>query len=370
MKHFIVLLLLSLACASFRVFAQQQEEFPIGVYTNFVGDHLDSHLMHDSLHLTWVEGNTGWASQHYLDNNPAGLKTIAVRWGVLDASISQHMPYEAEDDPAQGNDVNMWNYFGTRNGFVPQGENFVQCRVGIEPIGYMVRHPRPNDEFRNDNARNFIAKFNMAIQKGQNTTDTVAVLSVYTYYNGGVENVFTRTLRDGDFAAGFPTYYEFRLDFNINVCDPPCATPDSLKRGILTGGMALVASNIRCDSIDIRVDWRGYRTTWLDYVITDDSPADALFAGWRDAEIQADVQDYLNDPQGQNYHMQRLYVVDEPFVPYFLAIKYIDNRLPTLGLNATRGRPNYCNKRLVRELQQALYSGCNPERIAGRLLRH
>lgn len=316
----------------------QQAEFPRGVFL-FGRTNVDFVQMRDSLHLNWVQGSSGSKTVHTsIDSNTAGLKVIASRDSLDKVSTSQRMKYEAEltspDQAHQG----LWNYFGTKvTGTDLVSEGARKCIAGSDPPGYMVSNPQPNNDFHYGRT-SYRATFRMKITKGSNPSDTVAMLTVFCNVHNAV--IGQRVLFDSTFSLT-NNYYVFEVPFSVQTSSS--ASTDTSR--FLAGAAAVRTSNVDCNSIDIRVDWRGNVTAWLDNVIVDDDVAKTLFAGGYDATIQADVNDYLTNPTYNSANLvQRLYLKDEPDVPAFLPYNYVDTKLKNLfPIGSSRGRGTTAN---------------------------
>ncbi len=351
-----LVLCIVVATVSLAAFSQQQDDFPVGVFL-FGRNNVDCGQMKDSLPLTWLQTWTGFGSYHEpIDTNSAGLKVISMRQGILDVTRSQHMIYEAEEHTPTPDNEGLRNYFGTRPDsvsadFPANSPDSRRSEVGIHKPGYMVRHPRPNNDFHYEQT-SYYAKFNMKITKvpGQ-PEDTVAILKVISYTGATVYEVDSLVLLDGGFASS-DTFYEFKLQFNIAVC--PNSSPNDTMM-YLAGRVSVRASSLECDSVDVLVDWRGYRTTWVNHVTIDDKAADKLFAHTNDALIEQEVYYYLHDPRFNL--MQRLYTMDEPFVPAFLSYNYVDAKLHDLGFAGSRGRAIVANYWANNQIKRFIQDG-------------
>jgi parallel beta-helix repeat protein len=303
----------------------QQTDIPRGVIL-FGGTNVDFVQMRDSLGINWVQGYSGVATEHKsIDSNAAGIKVLAQRANIDNASTSQHMHYEAE----QGI-VYDWshNYFAVKATGTVDPSAWV-CQKGIHSAGYMVQQPTPNNEFHYGHT-NYTATFRLKIDDKSNPSASVATLYVIgNDANGNVIFNNPSTLTESSFSST-NNYQSFTIPFTVPQ------QSGSQRIDIKAARANVMTATSAVDHIDIQVYWYGNVDTWLDYVDVDDDVSLNLFAGQYDQLMHDDINDYLTG----YYQVQRLYTRDEPFIPSFLPYKYVDAKLkswfPTGGL--PRGR--------------------------------
>ena len=328
---------LTVVLSSANSLSAQQTDIPRGVFL-FGGTNVDFTQMRDSLGINWVQGYCGAGTAHTsVDENTAGIKVIAQRNNIDNASTCQHMEYEAARLPVYDQ---SYNYFASKptGQDVPDADvrdihfqNAHFCQKGVNPSGYMVSGPTPNNEFHYGHT-SYTATFRLKIDDKSHSDDSVATLYVTEYDSSG--NVLAGspsplTLTEGSFSST-NNYQSFTIPFTV------AQQAGSQRLDFKAGRANVMTATSAVDHIDIQVYWYGNVDTWLDYVDVDDDVSLNLFSGQYDQLIHDDINDYIT---GDSL-VQRLYTRDEPFIPSFLPYKYVDAKLdslfPTGGL--PRGR--------------------------------
>lgn len=337
MKHqipFLVGLLAMVSCLS----AQQQSEFPIGLYGGNAGEYdPDTAQLRSSLGITWIYSYGGVGSgttignHSIMETNASGLKQITIRNNISVYAKSQRLEIEAEGLSSEGETKSFFQRLLTPktgqqytriNPSDPQDQNGWQAIVGSHQPGYMASDVSLKGEYHYSQTH-YTATFVMKITRPSPPpplTDQVAFLSVVDLNTGNI--LGSRQLIDSDFGTD---YKAFEVGFTL-----PCAPP-SLPPKYLAGVATSIQSTPPCQpQIDVRVYWNGLRTTWLDKVYIEDTAAHSLFpregqiSGLVDNVLIQDVQDFANN----GYPLvKRMYMADEPYRNVFLPYNYIDQKI-------------------------------------------
>ncbi len=305
-------------------YAQQQDDFPIGVLL-FGSTDVDFHQLHNDLNLTWIQGSggAGHGQHRAIETNSDSLYVITIREHLRELAQAQRLEIQAEDELAI-----PWvkAYFANTPSVIGTGVSGEGRYAQQGSAGYLVRGVRPNNEYYREGIH--YVTFNMKIDKSTASPSEVAKLEIVWLKQNGTEEIISeRILDDADFSDN--EYHLFEVPF-IN----PCTSSSSGK--FLRGG-ASIASTCTQNNIDVRVYVYGNRTTWLDKVIIEDDAGHSLFprdgqnTGANDNTILDDASE-LQDLTTYN-KIKRLYLADEPAKSQFRSFRYISNKLNLLSLD-------------------------------------
>ncbi|MGA9407685.1 MAG: right-handed parallel beta-helix repeat-containing protein, partial [Bacteroidota bacterium] len=332
MKQLLTMLTVLLVCGVVNLNAQT--DIPRGVFL-FRNTNVDYENMKDSLNISWVQGESGWGGSQHIGVDTSwvqtlGLNTINIRDTLYNISTAQRMVFQAGRNSPPLSQVNMWNFFSCKTTGKTISDTIQECIPNSYPVGYMAKSPNPNNNYFYGKLGYFVT-FQMAIIKESPPTDSVALLSVEGFSGGKQYSLDSVGVFDYSF-QGSGTYQNFVLPFSVQVTPPPIRPLRFTLMGYNLGNNTITLY----DSIDVRVYWCGKRTTYLANVTIDDSTSSNLYSGMYDGAIQTEVNQYV----GQQYtNMQRLYLQDEPLVPVFLPLRYIDSKLQSdFGTGSARGR--------------------------------
>lgn len=348
MKHRYAILATVLLFTAMGSHAQQQTEFPIGVYMWAAPNvNADFSQMKNDLHLTWVSGigrEWGTVNHEPIETNPAGLKVISARLPhMYMRTRTQQLWIEAEKNVPTTESDYTYPHFrrypstGTQTGNNTFDPSAWTARLGIDQPGYIASDLSPDDQYF-WNQTHFTATFRLKVIKSQFSTDEpiVRLTAFCTTHNTALNE---RELYDWEFDSS-SVYRVFELAYDVQAtCDhPPSALPMPAK-----GGLVPLHRCTSCN-VDMRVWWYGTQTCWLERVVVEDDAAYALFpregqtSGSLDGEIVQDAADYET-----GYPLvKRFYAFDEPPINAFRGINYVDqliaNSLTLDPNNEGRGR--------------------------------
>ncbi|MGB2867003.1 MAG: right-handed parallel beta-helix repeat-containing protein, partial [Bacteroidota bacterium] len=325
--------------------ASAQDNFVRGIWLHD-STNVNFSLMHDSLHLNWVEAiaenGDGTKRLNVLENSGSLYVIGNMGQYLTPKSFAQHMVFEAEQNENNPDQ----NYFGFRNGVV-QNDTLLQSPSSA---GYMVTSPTPNNEYYNET--HYTARFVLKRTPAQGGNPEVVRLEVE--YSG---QTWQSILRDSDFTSS--NFETKSLEFDL----PSSAVSAMAPGGLLTGsfdGAAPSKMTMTSGGVDIRVYWSGNVTTWLDKVIVDDNPGHNLFSGVYDDVLRSSASDFHD-----NYPLvRRFYLQDEPHINQFLVFKYVNGKIREATGEATGiAASNAYRKRFLDEAQpNELMVNCYPIR--------
>lgn len=323
MKYFICSFITILLLGTTTVYTQSN--ILRGVFL-FGRDYVNFGQMRDSLHLNAIQ-HSQLDSTRRDDStlkNSAGLKVYNQRSYLAAQSTAQRMVYQAENFSNP-----LWNYFAYWNPSAIRDSISLHLN-GPGTAGYLVESATPNSEYHYGDTRTYYyATFRLKVTSGSDSTQ-VADCIVYCL-NTDSALAHKQVLVSDVSPTG--SYYDIVVPFSI---DPAPTNPPLAYNGKLLTGRSLQSTSFSlCNNIDLRVNWNGNVTTYLDKVTVDDTLAHNLFAGTYDNAIKQDAGKFTPT----NYPLQdKFYLADEPPISAFLGFNYVGNRIKdTLGNNPQSG---------------------------------